>query len=184
MVMHLLLIGFESLALIIGSLATAIVMCWLLWFLFRSVHHPAWAALAIFLLAALACTGHLPASQFLQMALAFAVLGAIPLWTEGRAWRQRAIYDAPRSRPATPGRTARANPIPRPGYGRYPAIVACIGQDREANRAEVRMVAARIWRETCQAQGLRSDLTPSFARRRRLLRAARYAMSGQIPASR
>jgi len=91
--MQLLLIGLESLALIIGSLATAILICWLLWFLFRLIGHPALAAVTILLLVALACTGRLPASQFLQMTLAFAALGAIPLWSEGRAWRRRARED-------------------------------------------------------------------------------------------
>ena len=180
--MHLLLIGLESLALIIGSLATAVILCWLLWFLFRSVGHPAWAAGTILILVALACTGHLPPSPFLHMVLAFAMLGAIPLWTEGRAWRQRASYDAPRSRPAMPARTARIAPASRPGHGRYPAIIACIGQDREAGRAELRMVAARIWRETYQPRAAQPEATPSFAMRRRVLRAARCAMSGQTQA--
>jgi len=74
--MHLLLIGLESLALIFGALAAAIILCWLLWFLFRSVGHPAWAAGMILVLVALACTGHLPPSPFLNMVLAFAMLGA------------------------------------------------------------------------------------------------------------
>ena len=183
--MHLLLIGLESVTLVFGSLATAIMLCWLLWLLFRLVRHPAWAAWAILVLVALACTGHLPANQFLQMVLAFAALGAIPLWTEGRAWRRRVRDDALWRRSAMSKIAAPANAIPkRPGYGRYPAIVACIGQDRQAERAEIRMVAARIWRETYQAQATRSNATPSFAIRRRVLRAARYAMSGQIPAHR
>ena len=180
--MHLLLIGLESVLLIVGSLAAAVMMCWLLWFIFRSLRHPAWAAVAILLLVALACTGHLPPSPFLQMVLAFAALGAIPLWTEGRAWRHRASYDAPRRPSGRPGRMAPPTLVPRPGYGPYPAITACIGQDRQADREEVRMVAARIWRETCQARGMRWDATPSFAVRRRILRTAKYAMSGEIPA--
>ena len=73
--MQLLLIGFEAIALVIGSLATAILLCGLLWSLFRWLGHPAWAGLPILALVALACTGHLPASQFLQMVLMFAALG-------------------------------------------------------------------------------------------------------------
>jgi len=180
--MHLLLIALESIALVVGSLAAAILLCWLLWFLFRLLRHPAWAALAILVLVALACTGHLPASPFLQMMLAFAALGAIPLWTEGRAWRRQAKANALPKRSAEP---SPADVIPnRPGFGRYPAIVACIGEDRRAERAEVRMVAQRIWRETYEPQGARSNATPSFALRRRILRAAQYAMSGQIRAHR
>jgi len=183
--MYLLRIGLESIALIIGSLLAAILLCWLLWFLFRLLRHPAWSALAILALVALACTGRLPASPFLQMVLAFAALGAIPLWSEGKAWRRRAQDNALwRRRSAAPGKAAPAKVIPSPGYRRYPAIIACIGEDRKAERAEIHMVAARIWRETCQAQGMRADVTPSFAFRRRLLRAARRATSGQIPAHR
>jgi hypothetical protein len=179
--MQLLLIGLESVVLVFGSLAAATLMCWLLWFFFRWLRHPAWAALPILVLVALACTGHLPASPFLQMLLAFAALGAIPLWTEGRAWRRRTRDDELWSRPTTLEKAAHAHGAPnRPGCGRYPAIVACIGEDRKAERAEVRMVAARIWREAYQLQATQSNSTPSFAQRRRILRAAIYAMSGQI----
>jgi hypothetical protein len=177
LIMHLLLIGLESIALVVGSLAAAIMLCSLLWCLFRLLRHPAWAALAILVLVALACTGHLPASPFLQMMLAFAAIGAIPLWAEGRAWRRPTGANAPRRHSAEP---APAHVIPkRPGFSRYPAIVACIGEDRRAERAEVRMVAQRIWRETYEPQGARSNATPSFALRRRILRAAKYATSGQ-----
>ena len=180
--MHLLLIGLESITLVIGSLAAAIMLCWLLWVLFRLLRHPAWAAWAILVLLALACTGHLPASPFLQMVLAFAAIGAIPLWTEGRVWRPVTGDSALETRPAKP---APANAIPqRPGYGRYPAIVACIGENRRAERAEIRMVAARIWREAYEPRGARSNTTPSFALRRRILRAAKHAVSGQIRARR
>jgi hypothetical protein len=53
--------------------------------------------------------------------------------------------------------------------------VACIGENRRAGRAEVRMVAARIWRETYQPKLGRSN-TPSFALRRRVLRTTKCAL--------
>lgn len=181
--MHLLLIGFESIALIIGSLVVAILMCQLFWSLFRWLRHPAWAALAVLTLVALALAGQLPPSKFLQMVLMFAALGAIPLWMEGRAWRRRTKDAALLNHPATPRKaTPRTAAQHQPGHGRYPAIIACIGQDREAERSELRLVAARIWRETYQPQAAHSDSTPSFALRRQILRAAKYAMNGRIHA--
>lgn len=179
--MHLLLIGLESIALIIGSLVVAILMCRFLWSLFRWLRHPAWAALAVLTLVALALAGQLPSSKFLQMVLMFAALGAIPLWMEGLAWRRRTKDAALLNHPATPRRaTPAASAQPQPSHGRYPAIIACIGQNREAERSELRLVAARIWRETYQPRATQSDSTPSFALRRQLVRAAKYAMSGRI----
>jgi hypothetical protein len=179
--MHLLLIGLESIALIIGSLVTAILMCQLLWSVFRWLRHPAWAALAVLTLVALALADQLPPSKFLQMVLMFAALGAIPLWMEGLAWRRRTKDAALLNHPATPREATPATPVPhQPGHGRYPAIIACIGQDREAERSELRLVAARIWRETYQLRGAQSGPTPSFALRRKIVRAAKYAMSGRI----
>ena len=181
--MHLLLIGFESIALIIGSLVVAILMCRLLWSLFRWLHHPAWAALAVLTLVALALAGQLPPSKFLQMVLMFAALGAIPLWMEGLAWRRRSKDAALLNHPAKPREASSTTPVPhQPGRGRYPAIIACIGQNREAERSELRLVAARIWRETYQLRATQSDPKLSFALRRKLVRAAKYAMSGRIHA--
>ena len=102
--MHLLLIGLESIVLIIGSLVVAILMCRLLWSLFRWLRHPAWAALAVLTLVGLALAGQLPPSKFLQMVLMFAALGAIPLWMEGLAWRRRTKDAALLNHPATPRR--------------------------------------------------------------------------------
>lgn len=181
--MHLLLIGFESIALIIGSLVVAILMCRLLWSLFRWLRHPAWAALAVLTLVVLALAGELPSSKFLQMVLMFAALGAIPLWTEGLAWRRQTKDAALLNHPATPAKATPTHVVShQPGHGRYPAIIACIGQNREAERSELRLVAARIWRETYLPRATQSDSTPSFALRRKLVRAAKYAMSGRIHA--
>ncbi|MEO7689671.1 MAG: hypothetical protein ABIS51_10330 [Sphingomonas sp.] len=158
-------------------------MCRLLWSLFRWLRHPAGAALAVLTLVALALADQLPPSKFLQMVLMFAALGAIPLWMEGLAWRRRTKDAALTSHPAMRAKATPANVIAhQPGHGRYPAIIACIGQNREAERSELRLVAERIWRETYLPRATQSDSTPSFALRRQILRAAKFAMSGRIHA--
>lgn len=63
---------------------------------------------------------------------------------------------------------------PAPHY-RYPAITACIAEERGPNRAELRLVAPRIWREGMKY--LTGD-TPSFGQRRKLVRAALTALGG------
>lgn len=82
-----------SLGLIIGSLAAAAMLCWLLWRMFLLIHHPDWAPIGIAILVALALTGHLPDSQLLALALAYAVAAAVPLWMEGRTWRKEYILE-------------------------------------------------------------------------------------------
>jgi hypothetical protein len=86
--MNAILAVVSSLGLVIGSLVTATVLCWLLWRVFVATRHPDWAPGGIAILVALALTGNLPGSPFLQLALAFSVAGAVPLWIEGRAWRR------------------------------------------------------------------------------------------------
>jgi len=57
----------------------------------------------------------------------------------------------------------------------YPAITACIRNPRAPSRGEIRLVAARMWREGFAPRGA----TPaSFAVRRRLLRATIVALRG------
>jgi len=96
--MHTILMMISSIGLVVGGLAAAAALCWLLWQLFRPIRHPDWAPSIILVLAGLAVTGNLPDSQFLHLALAYAVAAAIPLWMEGRAWRRhRAIEDSANS---------------------------------------------------------------------------------------
>jgi len=87
--MHTILVMVTSIGLVVGGLAAAAILCWLLWQVFTPLRHPEWAPSVILVLAALAVTGNLPDSQFLHIALAYAIAAAIPLWMEGRAWRRR-----------------------------------------------------------------------------------------------
>ncbi|MBC9033794.1 hypothetical protein IAG41_15465 [Sphingomonas sp. JC676] len=90
--MHTILVMISSVGLVIGGLAAAAALCWLLWQLFAQIRHPDWAPSIILVLAGFGMTGNLPDSQFLHVALAYALAAAIPLWMEGRAWRRhRAI---------------------------------------------------------------------------------------------
>lgn len=76
-----------SIGLVLGGLTAAALLCWLLWRTFLLVRHPDWAAAIIPILIALAASGKLPNSQFLHLALAYAIVGVVPLWIEGRRWR-------------------------------------------------------------------------------------------------
>lgn len=84
----ILLIG-ESIGLVVGSLAAGILLCWLLWLLFRIGRHPAWGPPLVVVPAMLALAGKLPDSEFLHMALVFALLFAAPFWIAGRTWRMQ-----------------------------------------------------------------------------------------------
>lgn len=79
----------EAVASVIGSFAAGILLCWLLWMLFRIIRHPAWGPPLVVAPVILAFAGRLPSSEFLHMALVFALVAAIPFWAEGKAWRVR-----------------------------------------------------------------------------------------------
>ncbi|MEO5866681.1 MAG: hypothetical protein ABIS14_07655 [Sphingomonas sp.] len=168
----------EAFAMVVGSLAAGILLCWLCWRLAKFTHHPAWGPLLVAIPIALALAGRLPASQFLDMTLAFAAILAIPFWIEGRAWRGR-------FRDLEDSGTGIADDVPSvmhdhdagvpraPSY-RYPAIAACIRDARPAAPTEVKLVAARMWRETFAGE----HAAASFALRRKIMRAARQALEG------
>ena len=92
--MQTILLFLDAVGLVVGSVVAAALLCTLLWGAFRLVRHPACAAVAIGLLLTLALMGKLPHSEFLDMMLVFAVLGAVPLWIAGRAWRREHIMPA------------------------------------------------------------------------------------------
>ncbi|WP_066824335.1 hypothetical protein [Sphingomonas mali] len=85
--MQILLVIVESIGLVVGSIAAAILLCWLLWSAFRLIRHPAWGPPIVILPVILWAANMLPRSEFLRMTLVFALLAAIPFWIEGRAWR-------------------------------------------------------------------------------------------------
>ena len=85
--MQVLLVIVESIGLIVGSVAAAILLCWFLWRAFRLVRHPAWGPPIVVVPVILWAANMLPRSDFLRMTLVFALLAAIPFWIEGRAWR-------------------------------------------------------------------------------------------------
>ena len=179
--MQLILIAAGAIGLIVGSLAAAALFCWLLWYVFRLALHPEWGAPAILILLVLGLVGKLPKSQFLDMTLTFAVVAAVPLWFAGRAWRRQRRQALKRrceqgvdlqvSEPIEPTEAVLLPQL-------YPAITACINDERSPTREEVHVVASRLWREGF-AQRFGSQTVPaSFAARRMLLRAASAALSG------
>lgn len=179
--MRLILMLVAAFGLVVGSLAAAALLCWFLWYAFRLVLHPEWGVSVVLALVVLAFAGALPKSQFLEMAMAFAVVAAVPLWFAGRAWRGQRRLDAnslrgrkDRSRSSQPVIPTQSAPSPQ----LYPAITACIGQGRHPTRDEIHVVASRLWREGF-AQRFGPQTEPaSFAARRMLLRAATAALRG------
>lgn len=167
----------ETVALIVGSILAATLLCCLLWRWFRRLPHPDWAAVAVWP-AALLILHEIPTdSVFLRMTLAFTLVGAISLWIEGRALKQSYTNPVVRAAPRlTRGVPTDLSKKPR----RYPIIVACIGEARQPRQDEVRTVAARIWREGLQQNLASENAARSFVTRRRALRLASAALSGRV----
>jgi len=69
----------ESVGLIVGSLAVALLLWLVIWRAAVGVHHPRWAAPLLLLIGVAALFVHLPESPLLRMIVAFTVLGALPL---------------------------------------------------------------------------------------------------------
>lgn len=180
--MQLVLILAGAIGLVVGSLAAAALLCWFLWYAFRLVLHPEWGASAILILLVLALGGELPISQFLDMTLAFAIVATLPLWFAGRTWRRlrkrvlnggsKQSVDLRPSEPIAPTETVLSPRL-------YPAITACICEERSPTRDEVHVVASRLWREGFAQRFGSQTLPASFAARRVLLRAATAALSGR-----
>jgi len=103
--MHLVLVIAESIGLIIGSAAAAILICWSLWSIFRRIGHPAWGPPLVVVPIVLWAADLLPSSDFLRLTLLFALLAAIPFWVEGRTWR---IAWTERQRSANPAEIGHA----------------------------------------------------------------------------
>jgi len=166
----------EPILLIFGSIAAAITLCWLLWRLFRLLHHPDWAAFAAVPAGALALYATSPDHVFYRMIVAFTLVGAVPLWIEGRAWCRR------QAKPAVEPELRRSGELAGASHDRarrYPIMIACVGEARQPRRDEVRAVAARIWREGLRQQAASQSSAGSFAMRRFVFRVATAALSGQ-----
>lgn len=178
--MEFILISVEAIVSTVGALAAAALLCWVLWHAFKLALHPEWAAAAVPMLLGLALVGALPASEFLKMTLMFAVIAAVPLWIAGRAWhgQSRQDLDGAPGQELVPDHDDPAEPTSAPLFDLYPAISACIRENRSPTREEVHLVAARLWREGL-AQRFGSPSQPaSFAARRVTLRTARAVLSG------
>jgi hypothetical protein len=85
--MDILLVIVESVGLVVGSIVAAILLCSLLWTVFKLVHHPAWGPPIVVVPVILWAANLLPRSEFLRMTMVFAMVAAVPFWVEGRAWR-------------------------------------------------------------------------------------------------
>lgn len=185
--MDLILIATEAIVSTVGALAAAALLCWVLWYAFRLAAHPEWAAAAVLMLLGLALIGVLPKSEFLKITLMFAVIAAVPLWIAGRAWHRKSRQG--RDGASTPGLVrghgdpaAPATSVPLIDV--YPAISACIRDNRSPTRNEVHVVAARLWREGLAQHFGSPSQAASFAARRVELRTARAVLSGGEQAAR
>lgn len=164
----------KPILLIFGSISVAIVLCWVLWRGFKLIHHPEWAAIAAVLAGVLALHATAPHPFFYRMVIIFTLVGAVPLWVEGRAWRRA------RTRPIfEPEPTHDVAPTPSDPPRRYPIIIACIGEGRPPKQEEVRAVAARIWREGLRQRAVSQTPAGSFAMRRSVFKVAEAALIGQ-----
>lgn len=179
--MQLILMMGSAIGLVVGSLTAAGLLCWFLWYAFRLMLHPEWGALAILALLVFALFGELPKSEFLHMALAFAVIAAAPLWFAGLAWRKQhrptleGQCETHKIWASSPIAPVEALQSPR----LYPAITACICEDRPPTRDEIHVVASRLWREGFAQRYGSQNAPASFAVRRVLVRAAIAALRGK-----
>lgn len=180
--MQLILMVVEAIGLIIGSLAAAVFLCWCLWYAFRLVLHPEWGTSIVLMLLLLAFPGDLPKSQFLDMTLTFAAVAAMPLWFAGRAWRkerpQNLVRPSEQAVAPSPS-TAIASTETLLSPQLYPAITACICEERPPTREEIHVVASRLWREGFAQRFGKQTMPASFAARRALVRAATAALTGR-----
>jgi hypothetical protein len=169
--MQMVLVIAQTLALTLASAVTGIVLCGSLWLLFRLIGHPQWGPPLIVVPVVFAMAGQLPDSEFLRRTLIFAAAAVGPFCIAGLVWRANR-RDRRRARTGSDAAVPAASPPSR--YLRYPAIAACICEDRRPSHGELKSVTMRIWREAFAAR----YPTPGFAERRAVLRAARAALEG------
>jgi len=175
------LIVASATGLILGSLATAGLLCWLMWDAGKFFRHPEWVAWAILVALALSLAGKLPESEFAHLVLVFALAGGLPLWFAGRAWRrrQKQIDEEARmenARPATTRSSVRATAEP-PRWA-YPVITACLSEGRAPTRDEKHRLARRLWREGLEKRFESRPNRARFAEGRTLSRATEATLRG------
>ena len=179
--MQAILIVASAAGLILGSLTTAGLLCWLMWDAGKLFRHPEWVAWAILAFLFLSLAGKFPNSEFAHLVLMFALVAILPLWFAGRAWRTRQLERTevppnPRSQSAKTEPDVLAD-APS-GHLPYPAITDCLSAGRSPTRDERNLLASRFWREALEKR-FGSELTAaSFANRRILSRATKAALQG------
>jgi hypothetical protein len=77
----------ESVALILGGLAMAMLLCWLLWKILIKLEYPELGPVILIAAGTLATLAHGPQNEFFRLVLALAVSGAVPFALESLAWR-------------------------------------------------------------------------------------------------
>jgi hypothetical protein len=174
-------VAVEAIASTVGALVAAALLSWLLWYALRLVSHPELGAVAVLMLVGLALLGILLEGRFMKLTLMFSVIAAVPLWIAGRAWHRRSLLNPngtleqgavlDHDAPVAPGPSS-------PSLNVYPAISACIRENRSPTRDEVHVAAARLWREGLAQRFGSPLLAVSFAARRVVLRTARAALTG------
>jgi hypothetical protein len=161
----------QTIGLTLASALAGILLCAALWLIFRLVRHPEWGPPLIVVPVALAMAGALPDSEFLHRTLIFAAAAVGPFYIAGLIWRVNRRTAAHRD-------DAPVAPSPRvvvaPDQPYYPAIAACIREDRRPSPGELKKVTRRIWREVYADR----DPAAGFAARRSALRAARASLEG------
>lgn len=161
----------QTIGLTLASAVAGVLLCMVLWLTFRLAGHPAWGPPLVLVPVALVMAGALPDSEFLHRTLIFAAAAVGPFCITGLIWRAKR-----REQRHHDGATAPAVPSPAPLPERqyYPAIVACIREDRRPSPGELKTVTRRIWREVYAHRHPR----PGFAERRSALRTARASLEG------
>ncbi len=181
--MEFMLVAVEAILSTIGSLLAASLLCVLLWGCFKALEHPDWAGPMLPILLLVAVLTGLPSSHFATMTMLLSAFAAIPLWIAGSHDRHRnqQLPDVIQSQGTAP---TTYNPVARPPSAAtsdmYPALSACIRENRSPTPREVHMVAVRHLHEgLSQPLGSRSQ-PASFATRRNAVRAAKAALNGAV----
>lgn len=162
----------QTIGLTLASALAGILLCAALWLVFRLVRHPEWGPPLIIVPVALAVAGALPDSEFLHRTLIFAAAAVGPFYIAGLIWRANRRKDTDRD--AAPVAPPPGAAIPSDHPYHYPAIAACIREDRRPSPGELKKVTRRIWREVYADR----DPAAGFAARRSALRAAKASLEG------